>query len=527
MMPQLTLKAKMLAVAIVGPLIVSLVLSIMRAQDIRTGAERSVVEKSRAIVLMAEAGRNEMAKKLELNLLRPFDEIPPENIVQAVPVITAINMARINAKEAGYDFRVPKHSPRNPINKPTPLEAEVLERIKQENLSEYVVYGHDEIRYFRPIRLTQECLYCHGDPAGEKDAAGGIKEGWKVGDIRGAFEIISSMDAANAQIRNAQINIALISGAILFGIVLITWMVIKTNLLTPLTHIKKYVGSLAKGNLDASIDYDNKDELGDLVVRLRTMLTKLRSVIIEAKETSSNVALGSNELTSASDSVANGASKQASAVEEISSSVEQMTSNIEQTAHNAKRTEDMALKSSKNARHSGEAVHQAVSAMRDIAEKILSIQEIAKQTNLLALNAAIEAARAGEHGAGFAVVASEVRKLAERSNNVAEKISHLSANSVEVADRAGAMLAELLPDIESTSNLVQEISAACAEQYSGSEQVRSGIEALNNVVHQNAAASEQIAATSESLASQAHELDQSMAFFKYAPQKDSPDTSKK
>ncbi|WP_269891308.1 methyl-accepting chemotaxis protein [Desulfovibrio subterraneus] len=513
MLSRMSLRAKMLSVAVAGPLVVAVILSLLRVQDIRQGAQESVVAKSRAIVLMAEAGRNEMSKKLEMHLIKPFAEIPPDKVVEAVPVITAINMAKVNAKEAGYEFRVPKNSPRNPANAPTELEKEVLEKLKQGNLSEYIIYGKDEIRYFRPIRLTPECLYCHGDPVGEKDVTGGTKEGWRAGEVHGAFEIISSLAEANARIREAQYNVAGIAGGALLVIILLTWLIMKASLLSPLEKIKVYVASLAGGNLDSHIQYDNKDEMGELVASLRAMLEKLRHIIMESKEIARQVSMGSNELASASESLAEGASRQASAVEEISSSVEQMTSNIEQNAHNAKRTEEMALKSAHNARESGAAVSKSVGAMRDIAEKIRFIQEIARQTNLLALNAAIEAARAGEHGAGFAVVASEVRKLAERSNHVAEEISELSVSSVDIADKAGRMLAELLPDIEATSSLVQEISAACAEQHQGAEQVNKGIQALDSVVHQNAAASEEIAGTSASLSRQSKELDSSMAYF--------------
>jgi methyl-accepting chemotaxis protein len=151
--------------------------------------------------------------------------------------------------------------------------------------------------------------------------------------------------------------------------------------------------------------------------------------------------------------------------------------------------------------------------MKQIAEKISIIEEIARQTNLLALNAAIEAARAGEHGKGFAVVAAEVRKLAERSGQAAGEISELSASSVQIAEQAGGMLKKIVPDIRKTADLIQEITAASSEQNAGADQINKAIQQLDQVVQQNAAGSEEMASTSEELSSQAEQLQCSMSFF--------------
>ena len=152
--------------------------------------------------------------------------------------------------------------------------------------------------------------------------------------------------------------------------------------------------------------------------------------------------------------------------------------------------------------------------MKEIAKKIVIIEEIARQTNLLALNAAIEAARAGEHGKGFAVVAAEVRKLAERSQAAAGEINSLSVSSVAVAESAGKMLDSIVPGIQKTSELVQEIAAASREQDAGAEQINSSIQQLDKVIQQNAAATEEMASTSEELTSQSDQMRDMMAFFK-------------
>jgi methyl-accepting chemotaxis protein len=176
----------------------------------------------------------------------------------------------------------------------------------------------------------------------------------------------------------------------------------------------------------------------------------------------------------------------------------------------------MAAKASTEASEGGEAVKATVLAMKQIAQKIGIIDDIAYQTNLLALNAAIEAARAGEHGKGFAVVAAEVRKLAERSQVAAQEISTVATGSVELAEKAGELLDEIVPSIKKTSDLVQEISAASQEQSSGVGQINSAVTQLSQTTQQNAASSEELAATAEEMSGQAEQLQQTMSFFKTA-----------
>jgi len=231
-------------------------------------------------------------------------------------------------------------------------------------------------------------------------------------------------------------------------------------------------------------------------------------------ESSQSVSTGAKELSDASENLAQGAAQQAASVDQVSSSVEEISANIQQNAYNSVQTETMARKSAHDAQEGGEAVALTVEAMKLIAQKIGIIEEIARQTNLLALNAAIEAARAGENGKGFAVVASEVRKLAERSGRAASEISGLSSGSVAQAEKAGAMLSEIVPDITKTAELVKGISAASQEQNAGAGQINSAIQSLDRVIQQNAAASEQVASTSAELSGQAERLMQAVGFFR-------------
>lgn len=234
---------------------------------------------------------------------------------------------------------------------------------------------------------------------------------------------------------------------------------------------------------------------------------------------SANVASGSEQMSATAQQLSQGAAEQAASAEECTSSMEEMGASVLQNADNAKQTDKIATKAAEDAISSGEAVSQTLRAMKEIAEKISIIDEISRKTDLLALNAAVEAARAGEHGKGFAVVASEVRKLAERSQIAAAEISRLTADGVQRADGAGQMLARLVPDILKTAELVREIAAASAEQGAGTTQVGKAMLQLDQVIQQNASASEEMSTGSDALSDQAGLLQSAISFFKVAETK--------
>lgn len=291
-------------------------------------------------------------------------------------------------------------------------------------------------------------------------------------------------------------------------------LIISRIISVPLKRGVKFAQVIESGDLTQQLDINRKDEVGLLAVALNSTVAKLSEVMAHVKSGSQNVSSGSQELSATAQQLSQGSSEQAAAGEEVASSMEQMSANIRQNSDNAAQTEKIATRAAADALKGGEAAVNTTKAMKEIAAKTTIIEEIARQTNLLALNAAIEAARAGEHGKGFAVVAAEVRKLAERSQVAAKEIGELSIASVQIAEEAGKVLEETVPNIRKTADLVQEISAASAEQNSGAGQIDKALNQLDLVIQQNASAAEELASTSEELAGQAEQLTSTIEFFK-------------
>ena len=307
-------------------------------------------------------------------------------------------------------------------------------------------------------------------------------------------------------------------------IVILLTLLIRGILLQPLNRVVEFVTRLADGDLTQILLVDRKDEMGELLQAINQMILKLQKTLRTIKNGANNVTFGSQQLSSGAVEMSKGATHQAAAAEEASASMEQMAANIRQNAENAQQTEKIALKAAQRAREGGKAVIETVNAMQEISQKILIIEDIVRQTRMLSLNATIEAARAQEHGRGFAVVASEVRALAERSQTAASEINTLATTSMAIAEKAGQTLETLVPEIEKTSELVQEISAASHEQNTGVDQINKAIQQLDQIIQQNASMSEQMSSTSEELAGQAEQLQHAIAFFQLAANSNTPDS---
>jgi methyl-accepting chemotaxis protein len=309
-------------------------------------------------------------------------------------------------------------------------------------------------------------------------------------------------------------RLALVVGVLASLSTLIIAFIISRSIAVRLRRVTDLTSQVARGDLSVNVVQDGDDEIGKVMASMETMIASLSQVVSEVRTGAAGLVSASTQVSATAQGLSQGTSEQASSLEETSSSMEEMSASIQQNAGNARECESVATRAAEDARATGSAVSETVAAMKAITDRVGIIEEIAYQTNLLALNAAIEAARAGDAGRGFAVVASEIRKLAERSQSSAKEISETATTSMAVAAKTSEALARLLPAIERTTTLVQEVAAASGEQAGGVEQVNKALVQTEQVTQQNASAAEELASTAEELNGQASSLDLSMAVFK-------------
>ncbi len=326
----------------------------------------------------------------------------------------------------------------------------------------------------------------------------------KCGEIRESINFFSTL----------QLVILIVMSLILMAVLLFVGFVLLSSVVEPLKKCVAFAEAIGDGNLNATVDVDQNDEIGKLVNALMQMEQNLKNIVITIDKNANELVDSGELLNSSSIKLSKGSSEQAASAEEVSTAIEEMVANIDQNTENAVSTEKITSSTADNVTLSSQYSNEAAEAMKMISQKITIISDIAFQTNILALNAAVEAVRAGEHGRGFSVVAAEVRKLAEHSKEAANEIVSLVNKGMKVSQMAGEKAKALVPDIEKTTVLIKEISAASIEQKTGAEQINLAMQNLNVITQENASSSDELTNGADQLNKLAASLKEAVSFFK-------------
>ena len=478
--------------AVVATLGVSLLVlrSVIRNQGINQTRDTM-----RTVVMEAENVRESISK---LGKSKAFDterllaefkaggDLRSSAIYGTIPVVAAWKAIEEAAQREGYEFRVPKNQARNRNNNPTPEEEEILRLLETGNTEEFfkVDREHNKLVYARPIVLSSDCLACHGDPKNSptgdgKDLVGFPMEGWKAGEVHGAF-------------------------------------VLKADL----SRIDRVVAAGMQRTLLWILPVAVLVGIGFYFLSRRLIVGPLRQALAEIDNASHQTTHASAQLSQASVELADGASSQAAALEEASASIEELASMTARNAEGAEgvknisdQTRAAADAGAAEVRAMAAAMNEIKSSSAEVAKIVKTIDEIAFQTNILALNAAVEAARAGESGMGFAVVAEEVRSLAQRSANAAretadkiERAVSTTTRGVEISERVGRSLEEIAAAVHKANSHLAEIATASREQTQGIGQINSAVAQIDRVTQANAATAEESASAAEELRAQSAAL---------------------
>lgn len=489
------LSSKLIAAAVVSLSVTVATGLLLQRKVIRDQGIESTRNTMRAAVLAAENVRESVSA---MNKRHAFDQpamlaelksgtpLRSSTLYRTIPVVAAWEAIQDVSKKEGFEFRVPKRKARNPANNPTPEEEAILKYLESGKEEEYfqVDKARNQIVYARPIALTADCLACHGNPADSptgdgKDLVGFAMEGWKVGEIHGAFVLKARLDRVDHVVKaGMETNLAwMLPLALVIGIGF--HLLSRRMIVDPLTHIADVIG-----------------------------------------EGSSQLSLAAGQVSSAGHALAEGASQQAAAPEETSASLEAITSMVKRNAASAAKAKEWSGEARTSADagaaevdHMKEAMDAIKASSDDVAKILKDIDEIAFQTNILALNTAVEAARAGEAGAGFAVVAEAVRSLAQRSakaaRETADKIDEVierSKQGIAVSDRVAEVLRSIIEKARGVDDQIAEIANASKEQSMGVEQVSQAVHHMDVVTQGKAASAEESASAAEELNSQAAAL---------------------
>jgi methyl-accepting chemotaxis protein len=466
-------------------------------------AEEAFRDKVRQITGMATATR--VWYSANIDKLVPNHEF---KYIEQVPVVVAWKVAQEYAQGAGMEFKTPSPNPRNPRNQPDEFERRALAQFQQNaDLKEYyervTENGREWMRYAQPVRITQDCLFCHGDPVGAKDPFGYSKEGMKVGDLRAAFSVRAPVDELVANASSNSRVLFLTSMFTLIAACGAATLVIRRAVIKPISGVKNLLQDLADGDLTHRLEVTTQDEVGEMAESLNATIGKISGVIGAIKEESVNVANASEEFSAVSQQISANSEETSAQVSTVSAATEEvnrnlqtvatateeMSASIQEIAKNATEAAKVAAEAMKTAAETNTIVSKLGESSAEIGQVIKVITSIAQKTDLLALNATVEAARAGEVGAGFAVVANEVKELAKQTANATEDISKKieaiqtdAKGAVEaiktisgIIDQVNAISSTIATAVEEQSATTSEMSRNLTEAAKGSGEVAQNI----------------------------------------------------